>query len=59
MRCLLEIDLDATAHDPGTELSRALRYWAGSIKYLDLTQEAEHDITDSDYAKIGTLRLIG
>jgi hypothetical protein len=36
---------------------RILRYWGGAMKQLDVTQPMEHELSDSEYKIVGTLRL--
>lgn len=49
MKFVLQIDIEKIEGDPVTELGRALRYWGGAIKQLDLTAEQRQDIMDSSY----------
>lgn len=49
----LEIDLAAVAGDPGEELSRVLRYWAGNMKHYDLGQPATETVYDSEHREVG------
>lgn len=57
IRFHLEIDLSAVAGDPGKELSRVLRYWAGNMKHYDLRQPATETVYDSQYREVGHWRL--
>jgi hypothetical protein len=57
MRLTFDIDLDALTGDHAVELGRILRYWAGAMKQLDLTQPAEHELSDSEYKIVGVLKL--
>lgn len=49
MKFVLNIDLDKIEGDPATELGRALRYWGGATKQLDLAKEQRMEIMDSSY----------
>lgn len=51
MKFVLNIDLDKIDGDPATELGRALRYWGGATKQLDLTKVQLMDIMDSSYTE--------
>lgn len=51
MKFVLEIDLGEIEGDAAAELGRALRYWGGATKQLDLTMEYRQEIYDSSYAK--------
>ncbi len=53
----MEVDLDTVAGEPAAELGRILRYWGGNTKHLDLTMVQQHDVTDTEYAKVGELRV--
>jgi hypothetical protein len=57
MRLAIEIDLDKLPNDHGKEAGRILRYWAGALPQLELTQAAEHTLMDSNYQPVGTLRV--
>lgn len=60
MRFILEIDLDAGAmagDDRVAELGRILRYWGGSLKYVELTPGARQDCSDSNYDVVGEWRV--
>ncbi|AJE32645.1 hypothetical protein B842_03960 [Corynebacterium humireducens NBRC 106098 = DSM 45392] len=58
MRLTLSIDLDAVSDDPTAEVGRILRYWAGAVGQMDLTEEAEHPLMNSTYtAEVGRIRL--
>jgi hypothetical protein len=57
MHMTLDIDLDALTGDHAFELGRILRYWGGAMKQLDVTQPMEHELSDSEYKIVGTLRL--
>lgn len=53
----LHVDLSSIHGDPADELGRALRYWAGAMKQMDLDLPTEQAIYDSQYQEIGSLRL--
>ncbi len=57
MHLTLDIDLDTLTGDHAFELGRILRYWGGAMKQLDVTQPMEHELSDSEYKIVGTLRL--
>lgn len=57
MHLTLDIDLDSLPADHAAETGRILRYWAGAMKQLDLTQPFEHELSDSDYKVVGAIRL--
>ncbi|MGH3501730.1 MAG: hypothetical protein ACRDQA_12725 [Nocardioidaceae bacterium] len=58
MRLLIDLDLDRLPNDQSNEASRILRYWAGALPRMELTQTAEHALMDSDYQPVGSLRLL-
>lgn len=58
MRLLIDVDLDKLPNDQSTEVARILRYWAGALPQMDLTQAVEHGLMDSDYQAVGTLQLL-
>lgn len=58
MRLLLDLDLDKLPNDQRSEAARILRYWAGALPQMDVTQTAEHPLMDSDYQNVGTLQLL-
>ena len=61
MRFVLEVDLDAGAlagEDRAAELGRILRYWGGSMKQVPLDAGARQDLYDSDYALVGSWRVL-
>jgi hypothetical protein len=39
------------------ELGRILRYWGGAMKQIELTSGARQDLSDSDYAVVGSWRI--
>lgn len=49
MKFILEVDLGKIEGDAAAELGRALRYWGGAMKQLDLAAEQRQDIHDSSY----------
>lgn len=58
MKFILQIDLDQIEGDPAAELGRALRYWGGATKELDLAKEQRIEIMDSSYqAPIGNWEI--
>lgn len=58
MRFTMDIDLDALNGDTDAELGRILRYWAGNLKYYDLTQPVpDVECSDSSYAPVGAWRV--
>lgn len=50
----MEIDLDRVAGDPTTELERILRYWGGNMRHYDLTTAPSAEVSDSEYAVVGS-----
>ncbi|MGH3448090.1 MAG: hypothetical protein ACRDQA_02135 [Nocardioidaceae bacterium] len=58
MRLLIDLDLDQLPNDQGAEASRILRYWAGALPQMELTQAAEHALMNSNYQPVGNLRLL-
>ena len=60
MKFVLNIDLEAIQGDHAAELGRALRYWGGAARQLDLSKEQRVEIMDSSYeAPIGYWELRG
>lgn len=57
MKFTLDIDLTKVAGDPTTELERILRYWGGNMRHYDLSQSVTTDISDSEYAVVGSWSL--
>ena len=60
MRFVLEVDLDAGAlagEHRAAELGRILRYWGGAMKQVSLEAGARQDLSDSDYAVVGSWRI--
>ncbi|WP_207782393.1 hypothetical protein [Phytoactinopolyspora limicola] len=55
----LEVQLDALADEPGTELGRILRYWAGNLKHYNLQPGIEETVVDSAYSPVGSWRISG
>lgn len=53
----LDIDLDALTGEHDAEVGRILRYWGGAMKQLDLTQPFEHELSDSEYQVVGSIKL--
>jgi hypothetical protein len=58
MRLVIDLDLGLLPNDPGAELRRTLGFWAAWLPKMDLTQPVEHELHDSNYQVVGTLRLI-
>lgn len=58
MRLLIDLDLDKLPNDQRTGAARILRYWAGALPQMDVTQPVEHPLMDSDYEIVGTLQLL-
>lgn len=59
MRLVIDLDLDLLPNDQGKEAGRILRYWAGALPQMDLTQATEHPLMDTDYNPVGSIRLVG
>ena len=60
MRFVLEVDLDAGAlagENRAAELGRILRHWGGAMKQVELAPGAHQDLSDSDYAPVGSWRI--
>lgn len=60
MKFVLEVDLSAgaVADAPLEELGRILRYWGVSLKQVPLDAGARQDLYDSDYALVGSWRVL-
>ena len=58
MRLVMDLDLDRLPNDQAKEAIRILRYWAGWLPQMDLTQPTEQALMDSDYQAVGTLHLL-
>lgn len=58
MRLVMDIDLDRLPNDRSKEAGRILRFWAGALAHMELTQAAEHTLLDSEYQPVGSLRLL-
>lgn len=58
MRLVIDLDLGLLPKDPGAELRRTLGFWTAWLPKMDLTRPTEHELHDSDYQVVGTLRLI-
>lgn len=58
MRLVIDLDLGLLPNDPGAELRRTLGFWTAWLPKMDLTQPVEHELRDSDYRVVGTLRLV-
>ena len=58
MRLVIDLDLGLLPNDPGAELRRTLGFWTAWLPKMDLTQPVEHELRDSDYQVVGTLRLV-
>lgn len=46
------------AGDPTTELERILRYWGGNMRHYDFAQPVTTEVSDSEYAVIGSWSLV-
>jgi hypothetical protein len=57
MRLVIDLDLGLLPNDPGAELRRTLGFWTAWLPKMDLTHPVEHELRDSDYQVVGTLRL--
>jgi hypothetical protein len=57
-RLVLDLELDRLPNDRAREASRILRYWAGALLQMDLTQPTEQALMDSNYQAVGSLRLL-
>jgi hypothetical protein len=53
VKFILEVDLNKIDGDTGKELSRILRYWAGAVPQMELTEGAGSGIYDSAYHEVG------
>lgn len=58
MRLVVDINVDDIKGDAQDEIGRILRYWAGAMTQIELTSGTEHQLMDSSYSPVGTLRLI-
>jgi hypothetical protein len=58
MRLVIDLDLGLLPNDPGAELRRTLGFWTAWLPQMDLTHPVEHELRDSDYRVVGTLRLV-
>ena len=61
MRFVLEVDLEAGAlagEARASELGRILRYWGGAVKQVELTSGSTQALYDSDYAEVGSWRVV-
>jgi hypothetical protein len=58
MRLVIDVDLGLLPNDPGAELRRTLGFWTAWLPMMDLTRPTEHELHDSNYQVVGTLRLI-
>ena len=58
LRLVIDLALDRLPNDPGAELRRTLGFWMAWLPKMDLTQPVEHELHDSNYQVVGTLRLI-
>ena len=58
MRLVIDLDLGLLPNDPGAELRRTLGFWTAWLQKMNLTQPVEHELHDSNYQVVGTLRLI-
>jgi hypothetical protein len=53
MKFILEVDMSRLSGEPDAELGRILRYWAGAMKQVELTNGAGSAIYDSEYQPVG------
>ena len=58
MRLVIDLNLGLLPNDPGAELRRTLGFWTAWLPKMDLTHPVEHELRDSDYQVVGTLRLV-
>ena len=58
MRLVIDLDLGLLPNDPGAELRRTLGFWTAWLPKMDLTHPVEHELRDSNYQVVGTLRLV-
>ena len=58
MRLVIELDVHRLPNDQPREASRILRYWAGAMLQMDLTQPTEQPLMVSNYEAVGTLRIL-
>ncbi len=58
MRLVIDLDLGLLPNDPGAELRRTLGFWTAWLPKMDLTHPVEHELRDSSYQVVGTLRLV-
>lgn len=57
VRLVIDVDLDLLPNDSARETGRILRFWAGALPQMHLTEAAEHALLDSNYQPVGSLRL--
>ncbi|MGO2540689.1 MAG: hypothetical protein ACTH8J_06045 [Specibacter sp.] len=57
MKFVLEVDLDAVKEEPGPELARILRYWAGNLNHYALEPGVAETVMDSAYSPVGAWRI--
>lgn len=59
MKLVLEMDFEKIEGEIADQVGRALRYWGGAIKHLDLDVPQRHDIYDAGYQQpIGCLEIL-
>ncbi|WP_035745649.1 hypothetical protein [Haematomicrobium sanguinis] len=58
VKLVLEIDLDKLPAPPADEAGRILRYWAGAINQVDLGEQMTHELMDSAYQPVGTIKIV-
>ncbi len=58
MRLVIDLDLGLLPNDPGAEPRRTLGFWTAWLPKMDLTHPVEHELRDSNYQVVGTLRLV-
>lgn len=57
MKLVLEIDLDKLPAPPAEEAGRILRYWAGAMNQVNLGEQMTHELMDSEYQPVGTIKI--
>ncbi len=58
MRLCIDIDLARLPSDTAAETGRILRYWAGALAQMDLSEPGEYALMNSTYdIQVGNLRL--
>jgi hypothetical protein len=49
VRLSIDIDLASLPSDTAAEMGRILRYWAGALAQMDLSEPAEYPLMNSTY----------